>query len=164
MQNYQPRMQKPLKWQHLAPCTLKFLMESASSLNISHIRVQTHFIYWKALSKWQMLEFEDFRTAASGIWKWVCWDKSKRRLRTVKSGWKSIVASSVCSTLCNTIVLQSITHSNQVRVWTLSQKSLGQGLDSKKHWTCHQSITDHSCLYPMVTLDSCQSNKHIFGL
>lgn len=111
MQNYQPRMQKPLKWQHLAPCTLKFLMESASSLNISHIRVQTHFIYWKALSKWQMLEFEDFRTAASGIWKWVCWDKSKRRLRTVKSGWKSIVASSVCSTLCNTIVLQSITHS-----------------------------------------------------
>lgn len=52
----------------------------------------------------------DFGTAASSIWKWVCWDESKRRLKTVKSGWKSIVASSVCSTLCNTIVMQSITH------------------------------------------------------
>lgn len=52
-------MQKPLKGQHLALCIQRFLMESASSLlNISHIRVQTHFIYWKALSKRQMLEFK----------------------------------------------------------------------------------------------------------
>lgn len=105
-------MQKPLKWQHLAPCTLKFLMESASSLlNISHIRVQTHFIYWKALSKWQMLEFEILGQLPAAFEDEFSWDESKRRQRTVKSGWKSIAASSVCSTLCNTIVMQSITHS-----------------------------------------------------
>lgn len=50
----------------------------------------------------------DFRTAFENDFGQT---KVKEDWELGKSGWKSIVASSVCSTLCNRIVMQSITHS-----------------------------------------------------